>query len=55
MSYQERLDALKARHQALESAIIEEKNHPQPDEARLHTLKKKKLRIKDEIAGHSAL
>ncbi len=53
MSYQERLDALKARHEALESAIAEEKNHPQPDESRIHTLKKQKLRIKDEIANHS--
>jgi len=54
MSHQVRLDALKARHQALEDAIAEEETHPQPDEDKLHSLKKQKLKIKDEIAGHNA-
>ncbi|MCC7016682.1 MAG: YdcH family protein [Rhodospirillales bacterium] len=54
MSHQERLEALKARHQALESAIAEENAHSHPDEVRINTLKKQKLRIKDEIAGLSA-
>jgi hypothetical protein len=54
MSQQERLNALKARHQALEAAIAEENAHSHPDEVRLHTLKKQKLRIKDEIAGLAA-
>jgi hypothetical protein len=54
MSHQERLDALKTRHQALETAIAEENAHSHPDEVRISTLKKQKLRIKDEIAGLSA-
>ena len=54
MSHQERLEALKARHQALESALAEETTHSHPDEVRINTLKKQKLRIKDEIAGLSA-
>jgi hypothetical protein len=54
MSHQERLEALKARHQALETAIAEENAHSHPDEVRIATLKKQKLRIKDEIAGLSA-
>jgi hypothetical protein len=54
MSQQERLNALKARHEALESAIAEENTHSHPDEVRIHELKKQKLRIKDEIAGLSS-
>ncbi len=54
MSQQERLTALKARHEALETAIAEEVTHSHPDEVRINTLKKQKLRIKDEIAGLSA-
>ncbi len=54
MSQQERLNALKARHEALETAIAEETAHSNPDDVRINTLKKQKLRIKDEIAGLSA-
>ena len=54
MSHQERLEALKSRHQALETAIAEEHAHSHPDEVRISNLKKQKLRIKDEIAGLSA-
>jgi hypothetical protein len=53
MSVEERIAALKAKHQALEAAIQEENNRPHPDELHIATLKKQKLRIKDEIAGIS--
>ena len=54
MSLQERLQALKVRHQAIDTAIAEEHAHSHPDEVRINTLKKQKLKIKDEIAGLSA-
>ena len=48
-----KVSALKAKHDALESAIEVESNRPLPDELEVHTLKKQKLRIKDEIAALS--
>lgn len=54
MSLDERIDALKAKHQALESQIEEEENRPHPDDVTIHDLKKQKLRIKDEIAALEA-
>ncbi len=53
MSLEERIAALKAKHQALDAAIQEENNRPHPDELHIATLKKQKLRIKDEIVGIS--
>lgn len=53
MSLDERIDALKAKHQALETAIEEEFNRPRPDDIHIASLKKQKLRIKDEIASLS--
>ncbi len=50
MSLGERIDALKAKHQALEFAIEKEENRPHPDDIQIHSLKKQKLKIKDEIA-----
>ena len=54
MNLEEQIEALKSKHQALESAIAEENSRPYPDNATIANLKKKKLRIKDEIAeiGH---
>lgn len=46
----ERLDSLKARHAGLEAQIAEENKRPHPDDGVIHSLKKEKLRIKDEIA-----
>jgi len=46
----ERIDALKAKHAALEAEIAEENNRPLPDTGRIHDLKRQKLKIKDEIA-----
>lgn len=50
-----RQEALLERHLGLEAEISEEKNRPQPDEIRLAQLKKEKLRLKDQIAGHEVL
>lgn len=54
MSLEERIAALRAKHQALEEAIEMENSRPHPDDVELHLLKKQKLRIKDEIASLSA-
>ena len=52
MSTPEHMEALKAKHQDLEHLIEEEEARPRPDEDKIHELKRQKLRIKDEIAGH---
>ena len=49
MSMQSHLAELERRHKTLESEIEKETLHPAADEAHLHELKKKKLRLKDEI------
>ncbi len=46
---QEQLEVLKARHANLERAIDEEAHRPLPDTVQIHTLKREKLKIKDEI------
>ena len=46
------VEALESKHQALHALIDEEEHRPHPDEDLLHRLKKEKLRIKDELAGH---
>ena len=53
MSLDERIDALRAKHKVLEQAIKEERSRPSPDEFEIASLKKQKLRIKDEIASLS--
>ena len=50
MSADERIEALKNKHHTLEAAIDEENSRPHPDEYQIASLKKQKLRIKDEIA-----
>ena len=50
MSMQAHLAELERRHKTLETEIEKELLHPAADEAHLHELKKKKLRLKDEIA-----
>lgn len=50
MSSTERLESLKARHAGLEAEISEETKKPHPDDTAIHTLKKEKLKVKDEIA-----
>lgn len=53
MNVAERIDALRAKHAALEAAIQDENNRPLPDATKLHDLKRQKLKIKDEIADMS--
>jgi hypothetical protein len=50
MSVVERIESLRARHAALEKTIHDEEVRPHPDDDVLADLKKKKLRIKDELA-----
>lgn len=49
MSLQDRMEALKVRHADLEIAIEEEFRRPLPDSFLINDLKRKKLKIKDEI------
>lgn len=46
------VEELASRHAALHAMIDEEERRPHPDEDLLHRLKKEKLRLKDELAGH---
>jgi hypothetical protein len=41
--------ALEARHAELDRRIAEEKHRPIPDDLLLNTLKKRKLKIKEEL------
>ena len=50
MSTADKIEALKTRHQELEARIEEETSRPLPNEIEIQTLKKQKLRIKDELA-----
>ena len=50
MVSQVQLDSLKTKHATLEKAIDEEAHRPLPDTVQIHTLKREKLKIKDEIA-----
>ena len=49
MSLQDRIESLRARHAALDTAIESETRRPLPDEVQIADLKRKKLRIKDEL------
>ena len=49
MSLQDRIEALKEKHAALERALDEEIKRPLPNQDAVHDLKRQKLRIKDEI------
>lgn len=51
MSLDDKIDTLKTQHQALENAIEEQNNRPHPDDIEIASLKKQKLKIKDEIAA----
>ena len=46
---QSHVSALQLKHEGLERAIREEMNRPAPDHAHVQILKKRKLRLKDEI------
>jgi hypothetical protein len=49
MSVEDRIEALKEKHAALDHAIEEESRRPLPNQDTIHDLKRQKLRIKDEI------
>lgn len=49
MSAMDHIEALKAKHASLEDAIHREVVRPLPSDEALCNLKKKKLKIKDEI------
>lgn len=49
MGQDARLESLRTKHENLEHKIEEEENRPHPDQSMIHTLKKHKLRIKDEL------
>lgn len=42
--------ALKTKHEALDAQIHEEEMRPVPDDIRLSELKKRKLRLKEELS-----
>ena len=50
MNVEEQVASLKARHAELEEALSQENARPLPDPATISDLKKRKLRIKDELA-----
>lgn len=50
MSFRAHLSELTAKHKALEAQIEEAMQHPSVDDLRIAELKRKKLRIKDEIS-----
>ena len=54
MSLGDTVDTLVSKHHALEEAIEQENNRPHPDEIEIASLKKQKLRIKDELAALDA-
>jgi len=45
------INALQTKHAGLEARIREEMARPVPDTATIQSLKKQKLRLKEEIAG----
>ncbi len=49
MSLLDRVESLKAKHAALENAVETEARRPAPDHAAVAELKRKKLKIKDEL------
>ena len=49
MAIQARIRELGSRHETLDRAIQEEANRPAADEVRLRELKRRKLRLKEEM------
>jgi hypothetical protein len=50
MSLQAHLGELNAKHRALEAELAKAMNHPASTDAEIAELKRKKLRIKDQIS-----
>ncbi|EKV26471.1 hypothetical protein C882_2763 [Caenispirillum salinarum AK4] len=53
MGYDARIDSLTTKHQTLEHQLEQESRRPIPDAAMVATLKRQKLKIKDELARMS--
>ena len=51
MAIEARIRELDSRHETLERAIQDETRRPAADELRLRELKRRKLRLKEEIEG----
>lgn len=49
MTVETRVEALKSRHFELERQLEDEESRPMPDEELLHTIKREKLQLKDEM------
>ena len=45
------VSALQSKHAGIDAQIREEENRPAPDTATIQALKKKKLRLKEEMAA----
>jgi hypothetical protein len=54
MSLHDRIESLKAKHAALESDLESQTSSVNPDISRINDLKRKKLRIKDELTRISS-
>ncbi|MCB8875369.1 YdcH family protein [Acidisoma silvae] len=54
MSLQARIDSLKDRHASLEARLASEDRRPARDTETIGTLKREKLRLKEEMARLSA-
>ena len=50
MSVQQHLESLAEKHRKLEDQILEEMAHPSFDSIKLKELKRRKLKLKEEIA-----
>ncbi|MEM1376112.1 MAG: DUF465 domain-containing protein [Pseudomonadota bacterium] len=53
MSIEGHLDALKRKHTDLENQLHDMMGRPAPDQATMTSLKREKLRLKEEIAKYS--
>lgn len=49
MACEDRIEALRMKHHALEEELDHENQRPSPDDGVIAKLKKEKLRLKDEI------
>ena len=50
MSFEDRIESLRLKHQSLEEEVRLESLRPSPDDEVIARLKREKLKIKDEIA-----
>lgn len=54
MGQDARSESLSSKHNEIESVLIEEERRPLPDSQLVHELKRKKLKIKDELQRNAA-